>query len=146
MADANQWLNNKTVKEQTHPKTGATALHVASAKGYVKVMKYYITTISINFQYLNPRKQCLWRVYSKTCLKRSFKKETKIAFQDRLSLNAGQKYCRMLQGEHSAKLSTFIKLPFVIKIFVWSIFEWPLNRGFTVMFSCCPCVRQPIHL
>ena len=39
MADANQWLNNKTVKEQTHPKTGATALHVASAKGYVKVMK-----------------------------------------------------------------------------------------------------------
>ena len=39
-----------------------------------------------------------------------------------LSLNAGQKYCRMLQGEHSAILLTFIKLPFVIKIFVLSIF------------------------
>ena len=38
----------------------------------------------------------------------------------------------MLQAEHSAKLSTFIKLPFVIKIFVLSIFEWPLKTGFTV--------------
>ena len=36
---------------------------------------------------------------------------------------AGQKYCRMLQGEHSAILSNFIKLPFVIKVFVLSIFE-----------------------
>ena len=50
---------------------------------------------------------------------------------DRLSLNAGQKYCRMLQGEHSAILLTFIKLPYVIKIFVLSIFEWPLKIGFT---------------
>ena len=70
--------------------------------------------------------------YSKTCLKRPLKKKTKIGFQDRLSLNAGQKYCRMLQGEHSAILSTFIKLPFVIKINVLSIFEWPLKTGFTV--------------
>ena len=36
-------------------------------------------------------------------------KKTKIGFQDQLSLNAGQKYC-MLQGEHSAILSTFNKL------------------------------------
>ena len=28
-------------------------------------------------------------------------------------------------------LSTFIKLPFVIKIFVLSIFEWSLKTGFT---------------
>ena len=39
----------------------------------------------------------------------------------------------MLQGEHSTILSTFIKLPFVIKIFVLSIFEWPLKTGFTVV-------------
>ena len=45
---------------------------------------------------------------------------------------AGQKYCRMLQGEHSAILLTFIKLPLVINIFVLSIFEWPLKTGFTV--------------
>ena len=42
----------------------------------------------------------------------------KFVFQDGLWLNAGQKFCRMLQGEHSAILLTFIKLPFVIKIFV----------------------------
>ena len=38
--------------------------------------------------------------------------------------------------EHSAILSTFIKLPFVLKTFVLSIFEWLLKTGFTVvMFS-----------
>ena len=38
----------------------------------------------------------------------------------------------MLQREHSAKLSTFIKLPAVIKIVVLSILEWPFYTGFTV--------------
>ena len=37
--------------------------------------------------------------YSKTCLKWPLSKRPKIGFQDQLSLNAGQKYCRMLQGE-----------------------------------------------
>ena len=41
----------------------------------------------------------------------------------------------MLQGEHSAILLPFIKLPFVIKIFVLSIFEWPLEIGFTVLYN-----------
>ena len=71
--------------------------------------------------------------YSRTCLKPPLKKKTKFGFQDRILLNAGQKYCRMLQREHSAILSTFIKLPFVIKIFVLSIFEWPLKTGLTVI-------------
>ena len=67
-------------------------------------------------------------LYSKTCLKRPLKKE------DQLSLNVGQKYCRMLQGEHSAILLIFIKLlPFVIKIFVLSFFEWLLKTCFTVL-------------
>ena len=39
----------------------------------------------------------------------------------------------MLQREHSAILSTFIKLPFVIKIFVLSIFQRPFYTGFTVI-------------
>ena len=47
------------------------------------------------------------------------KRRPSISFQDRLSLNAGQKYCRMLQGEHSAIRSTFIKLPLAIKTFVF---------------------------
>ena len=39
----------------------------------------------------------------------------------------------MLQGENSAILSTFIKLPFVVKTFVLSILEWPFYTGFTVL-------------
>ena len=70
------------------------------------------------------------KMYSKTCVKQPLSKRPKIGFQDQLLLIAGQKYCRMLQGEHSAILSTFIKLPFVIKIFVLSIFEWPFYIGF----------------
>ena len=60
------------------------------------------------------------------------KRTSKIGFQGQLSLNAGQKYCRMLQGEHSAILLTFIKLPFSFKTFGLSIFKWPLKTGFTV--------------
>ena len=71
-------------------------------------------------------------MYSKTCLKGSLSKRPQIGFQDQLSLNAGQKYCRMLQREHLH--STFIKLPFVVNIFILSIFEWPFYTGFTV---CC---------
>ena len=72
--------------------------------------------------------------YSKTCLKRSLKR-TKNCFQLRLSLNAGQKYCRMLQWEHSAILLTFIKLPFSIKTFVLSIFKWPHKSGLLYMYA-----------
>ena len=36
-------------------------------------------------------------IYSKICLKRPIKKKAKTGFQDRLSVYAGQKYCRMLQ-------------------------------------------------
>ena len=73
--------------------------------------------------------------YSKTCVKRPLSKRLEIGFQNQLSLNAGQNYCRMLLLEHSAILSTFIKLPFVIEIFVLSIFEWPFYTGFTVFLS-----------
>ena len=73
-------------------------------------------------------------MYSKTCVKRPLSKRPKISFQNQLLLNAGQKYCRMLQGEHSAILSTFIKLPIAIKIFVLSIFERLFYTGFTVMY------------
>ena len=59
-------------------------------------------------------------------------KKTKIGLKYKLSLNAGQKYCRMLKREHSAILSTFINLPVFITVFVLSIFEWALKTGFTV--------------
>ena len=66
--------------------------------------------------------------------------KTKIGFQYRLSLNAGQKYCRMLQGEHSAILSTCMNLPSVIKIFALSIVEWPPNTGLTVDYRTTNCL------
>ena len=47
----------------------------------------------------------------------------------------GQKYCGMIQLEHSAILSTFIKLTFAIKIFVLSIFKWPFYTGFIVALN-----------
>ena len=45
-----------------------------------------------------------------------------MGFQDQLLLNAGQKYCRMLQGSISAILSTCIKLPHGFKAVVWCVF------------------------
>ena len=57
--------------------------------------------------------------HSKTCVKQPLSKRTKNGFQDQLSPNSGQEYCRMLPLEHSAILST-IKRPLVIKIFVLS--------------------------
>ena len=50
--------------------------------------------------------------YSKTCLKLPLKIDRKIAFKTDYGLM-------------QVNLSTFIKLPFVVKTFVLSIFEWP---------------------
>ena len=77
-------------------------------------------------------KYMCFTVYSKTCVKQPLSKRAKIGFQDQISLNVGQMCCRMLQAEHSAILSTFIKLAFVITIFVLSVFEWSLKTGFTI--------------
>ena len=91
-------------------------------------------------QYNHESKQIwVYSKYSKTCLKQPLSKRQKIGFQDYLLLNAGHKYCRMLQREHSAIPWTFIKLPSVINILVFSIFEWPLKPGFTVLTSYNSC-------
>lgn len=39
MDDAKRWLNSGVVDEQAHPITGATAMHVAACKGYIKVLE-----------------------------------------------------------------------------------------------------------
>ncbi|XP_032869339.1 protein phosphatase 1 regulatory subunit 12C isoform X4 [Amblyraja radiata] len=36
---ARQWLNSGKIEDISHPKTGANALHVAAAKGYIEVMR-----------------------------------------------------------------------------------------------------------
>lgn len=39
LSDAKRWLrSDSTDCDKPHPKTGATAVHVASAKGYIKVL------------------------------------------------------------------------------------------------------------
>ena len=91
------------------------------------LVQLWLRQLLISFQPINTQ-------YSNTCVERPLSKRPKLGFQDQLSLNAGQKYCRMLQMEHSAILLTFIKLPFVIKALILSIFEWPFYTGFTVYF------------
>ena len=39
------------------------------------------------------------------------------------------------EGDHSVALSTFIKLPFVTKTFILSIFEWLFYTRFNVSYS-----------
>ena len=89
-------------------------------------------------------------LYSKTCVKWPLSKRPKIGFQYQLSLNAGQKYCRMFQ--HSAILLTFIRLTFVIKIFVLSNFERLFYKGLTVfvhfsfkLFFQSLCFTTSVH-
>lgn len=39
LKDAREWLAAGEVREELHTKTRASALHVAAAKGYIKVME-----------------------------------------------------------------------------------------------------------
>ena len=73
--------------------------------------------------------------YSKICVKRPLSKRPKIVFQDQLWLNAGQS---IAECSKVRILSTNIKLPFAIKTFIFSIFEWLFYTGFTVhlLFEC----------
>ena len=102
-------------------------------------------------------------LYSKTCLKRPLKKKTKNCFSILIIAKCRSKVLQNAPLEHSAILWTFIKLPFVFKTFVLSIFEWPLKTGFTVhspdvflclkpetyfysLFSKLFCILQPIGI
>ena len=70
--------------------------------------------------------------YSKTCGKRPLSKDRKFIFKTNYRLMQVKSIAEC-SLEHSAILLTFIKLPFVIKIFILSIFEWPFYTGFTVL-------------
>ena len=76
-------------------------------------------------------------MYSKTCVKQLLSKRPKLVFKTNYRLMQVKSIaeCSKGQGEHSAILLTFIKLPFVIKIFVLSFLGWHFYAGFTVPFS-----------
>ena len=59
-------------------------------------------------------------------------KDKKMVFKTNYRLVHVKSIAECSKGENSAILSTFIKLPFAIKIFVLTIFEWPLKTDFTV--------------
>ena len=60
-------------------------------------------------------------IYSKTCVKWPLSKRPKMVSKTNY---------RLMQVKSIAECS--FKLPFVIKTFVLSIFEWPIYTGFTV--------------
>ena len=61
------------------------------------------------------------------------KEDRKLVYTSDYSLMQVKSIAECLK-EHSAILSTFIKLTLVFKTFVLSIFEWPLETNFTVLF------------
>ena len=119
-----QWLSGRVL--DSRPKGRGFEPHCRHC--FVSLSK----NINSSLVLVQPRKTC-------PCLTERLlkgRKESNQTNKQRLSLNAGQKYCRMLQGEHSAIFSTFIKLSFVIlKYLVLPIFEWPLKTGFTVVLK-----------
>ena len=114
-----------TTKRGIYDRYGSLGLYAADTFGEENVNTYLVLTSG----------WCKVRIITvKPVLSSHSKRRPKIGFQCQLSLNAGQKYCRMLplDLEHSAILSTFIKLPFAIKTFVLSTFEWLLKTDLTV--------------
>ena len=71
--------------------------------------------------------------YSKTCVKRPLSKRPKIGFKTNYCLMQVKSIAECYKRNILQYVSTFSKLPFVIKIFVLSIFEWPFYTGFTVL-------------
>ena len=72
-------------------------------------------------------------IYSKPCVKWPLSKRPKLVFKTsyRLMKVKSIAECSKGQGEHSAILSTFIKLPFVINIFVLPSLVAVLHRFYS---------------
>ena len=78
------------------------------------------------------------RSYCKICVKRPLSKRPKIGFQDQLVKSVAE-----CSEEHSAILLTSFKLPFVIKIFVLFIFEWPFTQ--VLLFSRLNILKTQLY-
>ena len=70
------------------------------------------------------RKQVLHCTYSKTWLKRPLKKKTKTCFETDYHFMQVISIAECSKESCSAILSTFIKLPFVIKILICFVYFW----------------------
>ena len=85
--------------------------------------------------------------YSKTCVKRPLSKRPNIGFQDQLSLNAGRKYCRMLQGEHLQYFQPSLSYHLCLRHLLCLFFELTFYTVFTVYhITHSRHVLAPTHL
>ena len=66
-------------------------------------------------------------ITEKTDVKRPLSERPKMVFNTNYRLMQ----VKGIEGEHSAILSSVIKLPFVIRIYILSIFEWPFYTDLT---------------
>ena len=121
---------SERIKENSGIFLSTPQAQFASTKKQTQIGKYPSTVFSM---YL--RKHTIKPVLS------GHSKKTKNVFQERLTLNAGQKYCRMLQ---ESILHYFP--PALSKTFVLSIFEWQLKTGFTVTQLNITYYPQPLFL
>ena len=79
--------------------------------------------------------------YSKTCLKQAAtqKEDQKLFFKTDyhlMQVKSTAECSKNASREHSAILSTFIKLPFVFKTFVFSVFEFSLRQVLLYIVWC----------
>ena len=76
----------------------------------------------------------------------TLKKDRKLVFKTNYHLTQVKWRSKVLQNAfwrmHSAILSTFIKLPIVIKTIVLSIFEWPYYTSFSVPSNFIPTPKH----
>ena len=93
----------------------------------VHSLKKYILLTHLNYVW-GRQFQCVQLILCK----RPLSKRPKIGFKTNYRLT-----CRLKVLQNAPALSTFIKLPFVIQIFVLSIFERPFYTGFTVSATWC---------
>ena len=88
---------------------------------------------SIRYRVTNKQRvKDAWCEYRKTCVKRPLLNRPKMVFNTVYRLMQVKNIAECSKGKHSAILSSFIKLPVVIKIFVLSFFEWPFYTGFSI--------------
>ena len=114
------------VKQQTKPKQkiSFTMTNKGCVKGRFLIHVFFLVYCA-HFQYLD---------YSKTCLKYPSKRRPKIGFQYRLSLNAGQKYCRMPQESILQYFRPSLSYHLSLRP-LFCLFYWPLKTGFTVLLK-----------
>ncbi|XP_058037767.1 protein phosphatase 1 regulatory subunit 12C isoform X4 [Ahaetulla prasina] len=78
LRDAHHWLNAGKISDEPHPKTGATALHVAAAKGYVEVMRGSVPAIL--------QMKILWRCWKSCSINKMMSSVCRMSSKEKISI------------------------------------------------------------